>query len=734
MILFFKDWQEQGALPDWTTPNKSFLEYVSLLKKMGIKNHAFCLALHDQDLKGIDPHSTELTEMQILKITAECKRNPWYFFREVARRPAQSGDSATFVEANRGNISLWWCFMLHITYILIQPRQTGKSFSVDQMNTYFMNIRCTGTNIDLLTKDDTLRTKNLIRIKEIEGALPSYLALRNKNDTSNTERFTINALRNAYTAHVPQKSPKDAEKVGRGLTSAIFQIDEPPFQSNIKIIMEAALPAGNAARDIARKNNEPYGTILTTTAGDIDDRDGGHIYTLLQEAMEWSERLFDAVDQEDLEAQIRKNSRKGVLRINGTFSHLQLGKDDAWLKRTIEENMLGPAAVNRELMNQWQSGSAMSPIPAAQLLRIKASAKDEVFVDISKVGNYITKWYIPEQEVLTRLEYKTCVFAMDTSEGGGNDDISFYLIDIETLETMAVGVYNETNLLTMAEWVFSWFVKYPKFTAIIERRSTGQFLIDVLCKYMIAHGMNPFKRLFNLAVHNKDENPDRFDEVMRNGLNENVVSRYKTLFGYATSGSGMMSRNELYGTTLQLAAKQAADVVYDRALIGQIATLIVKNGRIDHQDGQHDDLVIGWLLAIWFLSKGKNMQCYGIDPKDIMSAVNLSKAIPEEELIEMQEQRHYRMQMKDIVTQMQNETDEYVIANLERMLRHLNTKLILSDGEHFSIDALLDSLKDNRRTILSSMPRDNHGWSSTRMGNIYEAMQGNRDGTIQLSY
>lgn len=384
-------------------------------------------------------------------------------------------------------------------------------------------------------------------------------------------------------------------------------------------------------------------------------------------------------------------------------------------------------------MNMWQSGSIQSPIGAAQLARIKSSAKDEEYTDIAQVGGYITKWYIPENEIVGRLMSRPHILSMDTSEAGGNDDISLVILDIRSLEVVACGVYNETNLLTMAEWVFSWFKKYPKLVGIIERRSTGQFLMDVLSKYMLANGMNPFRRLFNTIVNNQDENPDKFTEISKTSVSEHLVSKYKTAFGYATAGSGMMSRNELYSSSLQLAAKNAADVVNDRGLIDQISTLIIKNGRIDHQDGNHDDLVIGWLLAVWFLSKGKNMGFYGIDSKEIMSEINTPSSLSAEDLMDITEQKIYRNQIKDIVAKMQNETDDFIISNYERALRALNSRLIMRDGEHFSIDALLSDLKDSRRQKLQTTSKDTN-YNKKRSTDLFEAMySGVYNGNVILS-
>jgi hypothetical protein len=139
MLLFANDWDKfPTADVDRTTKNESFIRLAQVYKKMGIKNHAFPLALINQNLRGIDPFAPDLTQQEVLMITMECFQNPWYYFREIARAPAGSGQDAVPVQANRANLALWWSFFNHVLFLLIQPRQTGKSFSTDTLMIYLM--------------------------------------------------------------------------------------------------------------------------------------------------------------------------------------------------------------------------------------------------------------------------------------------------------------------------------------------------------------------------------------------------------------------------------------------------------------------------------------------------------------------------------------------------------------------------------------------------------------------
>jgi hypothetical protein len=368
MILFASDWALfPTAIVHTSTSNKSWVHLASVYRHMGIRNHAFLLALVDPSLEFVDPHDPNLTIEQMAKVAIECRVNPWYFFREVARAPASGGSKDGPMEANRGNITLFWCFFNHVMIILIQIRQTGKSFSTDMLMAILMNVLCQNTNINLLTKDDVLRRKNVTRLKDIMASLPPYLYQKTRDDVNNTEEITIRALGNTYTTHVPQSSPKAADKMGRGLTSAIFHIDEPPFQPNISIALPAALAATGAAVDAAKKEGSPYGTILTTTAGRKDDKDGKYVYNLLLNSALWSEKFLDAPNLAALEKMIRNASRGGHLRINATFNHRQLGKSDEWLKEKLQAALAEGDAANRDFFNMWTSGGQDNPLSISTL-------------------------------------------------------------------------------------------------------------------------------------------------------------------------------------------------------------------------------------------------------------------------------------------------------------------------------------------------------------------------------
>jgi hypothetical protein len=700
MIIFNSDWLNYpNAIIDVTTKNKSFLHLAGVYKQMGVINNAFILALLNPALQGVDPFDKKLTIEQMAMIALECRENPWYFLREIAMVPGEGTSTATRFDANRGNIAIWWCFFNHITTFLIQPRQTGKSFAIDTLDVLLLNIMCQNTKINLLTKDETLRRKNIQQIKDIAAELPHYLQQRGREDTNNTEEITIKALGNKYTAHVPQASAKRAYNMGRGLVTSVIRLDEAPFQVNIALALPALLAATGAAFDAAKKAGVPYGITLTTTAGKKDDKDGRFIFNMLTDSAIMTEHFYDAPDLPKLERLVKNSSRGGVCRINITLTHRQLGKSDAWLKEKLDISTQTGEDAERDYFCLWTSGSQTNPLPVEILERIAKSHKEITHNDISAPHGYITRWYIPEHEIHNRLMSGNFIMGADTSEASGGDDIGIVIVDAESLEVVASATINETNLFTFSEWICSILVAYPKITAIIERRSTGAMLLDYLLIMLPQHGVDPFQRLFNRVVNDSDEDRERYNEIKvplgRRSSDINV--RYKKTFGFATAGAGYASRSELYSTTLQNAAKRSCDKIHDMSLIGQITGLVNKNGRIDHEDGEHDDMVISWLLCHWLLTLGKNLSHYGIDTSKVMSKVALKTTETHQEFQFRDEQDKIRIRIQEIFEILTTESDDFVSMRLEQELRLLDKRIVLEQNEIYSLDSLIAQAKKTKQ-------------------------------------
>lgn len=699
-ILFLEDWLKYPrAIADFDTKNKSCLSLAAKLKYQGIKNHFFFLALHDPTLQGVDPHDIDnLTEEQMIRIGIECKVNMWYFLREVARAPAVAGVSTNFVEFNRANVSLWWSFANHITYILTQPRQTGKSFSTDCLMTGLMNFWTNNTQINLLTKDDKLRSDNIKRLKDIYDELPAYLKYKSKEDTNNTEEITIKKFGNTYRTHVPQSSEKNARKVGRGMTTPIFQVDEAPFQPWIEVAVASAFGAMGAAIEQAKENGEPYGVIFTTTAGKRDDRDGKWVYNYISKAAPWSDRYYDAVNHSELERMVIGAGRSGDMRVYGTFNHLQVGKSNEWLKGQLLKSDIAPDEANRDYFNVWTAGTATSPLHVSVLERLTKNIREEDCQLIAPISNYLVRWYIDEKQINAYMADNETVAGLDASDASGGDDMSFVICNPLTGQVLAVSTVNMDNLTTYSHWLLNMMITYPKMILVPERRSSAVAIIDFLLSALPSKGIDPFRRIFNWVVNDPLEHRALWDDVRQPlwSRPRDIYVRAKKTFGFATSGSGETARSELYSTILQSAARRFAEVVYDRQLVEQITGLENRNGRVDHPVGGHDDLVVAWLMTQWFLTRAKNLNYYGLDASKVLKVASNVRDTETPTTYEQREQQRIRTRIQELMHKLSQENDPNIYELHERELKYLSSQLILGEDEYFSLDHALKHIEDSR--------------------------------------
>lgn len=384
------------------------------------------------------------------------------------------------------------------------------------------------------------------------------------------------------------------------------------------------------------------------------------------------------------------------------FNHRQLGYTDDWLRRKIADSLADEVATKADFLNIWIEGSESSPLPKEVLSIIRSSAAMESYDEITTYG-YIVRWYVPQEEVEDKCSTRSLVMALDTSDAIGNDDIAMIIRDAITGEVIAAGNYNETNLVVFAEWIARWLIDYPNIVLIPERRSSAVMLIDYLLQILPLKDIDPFKRIFNWVVDGYDVNSTSLKQILSTPLSRrdpSIYVRYKKEFGYATASAGRSARDNLYGTTFLAAAKYTGKYARDKTLINQILGLIRKNNRIDHRDGEHDDMVIAWLLSYWFLSTARNKDIYGINPHLALSSVNdalIEEAGGAAALLHRDEQNKLKNEINSLLDELKNETNVYKFNILQNKIYMLYDKVDTDTKNTFNIEELINKIVMKRK-------------------------------------
>ena len=709
MILYLSQWDKYpSAIVHTSTKNQSFIDLANVFKKMGLKNYYFHLALHDPDLEFVDPFADNLSPQTIVKIANEIAVNPWYFFREIAQTPDSTSDNRMFFRANRANISLFWCFFNHCQYFLIQPRQTGKSYSTDIIMMYLLCFR-KSLKLLLYTKDSQLRMLNVIRLRTLIATLPAYLNPLTRKDSNNSEGITVLNNNNYYNTIIAQESEDAAYKKGRGNTVEVRQCDEVAFCKLNYITIPSMGSAMDAARMNALAQGKETASIFTTTAGKKDTPHGRWAYEVWNESAQFDEKYYDSFNAEEFEKRVRADSNPsdplaktfGLFQVQGTFSHRQLGYTDEWLIENMSRNKVTGEDALRDYYNVWTSGTESSPFTVEQAQMIKNSETDPLFRDIGKFG-IVINWYVNQHELSDLFNHCPIIVGLDSSSAIGKDACSLTFVNALDLNIIGTASINKVNLFQYSQWLCDLIIRFPKLLLVPENRSSAQGIIDFLIETLPAHGINPFKQIFNTIVHEKDENQRTFLNMDAHPNPASVANMYRSTFGYSTSGKGRYSRDNLYGETFYRAIDIIADKVKDKKLIRELLGLVIIDGRIDHGSDKedHDDQVISWLLACWFIFNGRNVGYYNINRGRFLSnVVSAGEEINPEKMMKMREQEALKDKISAMYEELSNTEDHFEFAKLEKTIKLLESRLTPESRSQMamSISGMIEDLKETRK-------------------------------------
>jgi hypothetical protein len=701
-ILFESDWKRYpAAIADYSTKNRSWVEYTVILEKLGVNNCQWPLALLNPALQGIDPHDHENLSKDIKEaIIIECQLNPWYAFREVLVVPASASSARIPFKTNRGVMSMLWSFFAGVDFALEMIRQKGKSVGGDGLDTVLTYLMAFNSTLGLFTKDDGLRKKNVEGMKKMRDKLPPYLYIPSKNDIDNQTEFSYTHRENNYITAVGNRNEEIANKKGRGFTMPVQRWDEIPFIDRVDIIYPAAAAASTAAREEAIAYNSPYGTVFTTTSGRLDTIEGKFTHDLFFSAARWHERYMDCADKSDLHNKIRDHSANGKLMAHGVYNHLQLGETDAWLNDTIKRVGATGARANMDFFNIWESSGGKLPIDPNIIKAMRDGMMDPKYVEISKEG-FMLNWYVAEDRIEKHMRDHFHVVGLDTSEAIGKDRMTLIFCNIEDMSVTCTCSVSVANLYRYAIFLGNLLLKYDRTLLIPEKKSTAMVIIDYLITLFLDNKVDPFRRIFNRIFQELGSDSNEFKMISKppNARPKSIYTTYRKWFGFNTTGK---SRDELYSMSLTSVTNKSPHLLRDQQLINEIQSLEVKDNRIDHGSNSHDDMVISLLMCDWVLTHGRNLVLYGIDPLKVKTKEFklAQEEMSEEQRLEDELQQEYQEEINYLMKALSTAQDYFVIRNLEQQLYAVSQKVTDPEGNYLSFEALKEQVRierENRR-------------------------------------
>ena len=689
MILFAKDFAEQGAIVDTSTKNLSFVKMALILNKLNVSSNLFHLSLFDRDLVGIDPHNLTDQSLELKqRISYESKRNPWYFMREVIRVSASGSGGIPYI-LNRSNLAQAWCFFNSVNSFQVMPRQIGKSVGSMSLCLWYMYLAGFNVKWGMFCKGNKLQNENVDRLKRLRDALPKWMIKTSMADTNNKEGIGYDALKTELVTFVAQNDKTAAGDQARGQSLAVEHWDEICYYDNIKLSYPSATAGMDAAGEQAMLAGLPSAILMTSTAGDIDDPRGKWSYLMACNALRFTEKLYDCRDRQELLDILRTNSKNNYLYLE--YSYKQVGRSDEWFERKTAGK--DPKVVAKDYLNQWLHGSDSSIFAKELLEKIQSSRRDPVTT--TTYDKLLLRWYDDPVKLMSDPTFRDrpYVIGCDTSDNVGRDFTTMCMIDPYDLHPVCTFKCSTTNLMFVARCIIKLLRDFPRSIFIPERNKNGAMFLDYIFAEMRRDQFNPLTRIYNKYYQEYTSDTDVSNLNYADG-------RVRKNFGFSTTKAAT-SREFLYSSVLTTALDLIGDRLFDSSIIDEISGLTMKNGRVDHSDVGHDDLLIAFLLACFFILFGQNHQLYGIRPDEFMC--NIKKG---GEYIDADRKREIKLlqaQLADIRSKLRRWNNPVVEAALKRELQKVQMALgddELEDDSFKPLDqANVDAEKAARRHI-----------------------------------
>lgn len=604
--------REQRVYYHFSTTNKSFLEMHYFLKRKGITNNKFHLALYDPDLAAVDPYDPNLSFMMKAKITKECCRNYWYFIRQVVRVPSTGTATGVPYRLDRGNLALSYCASLNLNIFLEEPRQIGKTMGTDIWYLWLLNFGAANSAMTFLNKKLDDAKYNLSVLRDVRELLPSYLQMDrrfNPDGTKSKARNNVETVENPINGNkirvvASARNSSAAASLLRGRTTNLIYCDEWAFVPYNEIVYVNMAPAFNTASQNAALNGRPYGIIITTTPGILTTDEGQFAFKMKENATKFDDSFYN-LSYNQLMDLIHANSRSNFVYIRYTYE--QLGKDEEWFRNVCIGMQMDWPAIRREILLEWSQTTENSPFRKEDLDVIKSLIRQPIQT-ILVLNKYVLNIY---EKI--NLKYPPLI-GVDVSGGYQRDSSAITVVDSYSTRVTAELNCNYISTPELAAAICEIVTRYLP-NAVVNVERNGGYGASVLAKLV----RSPIKS--NLFYTIKD----KVIEERISGAQVHRKTQKTKVYG---SDSSKAERENLM-EIMRDRVEYHKDKIISPTIYEELCGLEVKkSGKIEHSDNTHDDQIFSWLWALYMYYNGTDlMNNWGIVRRVLKTDADLEEVV-----------------------------------------------------------------------------------------------------------
>lgn len=421
--------------------------------------------------------------------------------------------------------------------VCLKTRQTGISTTTQAYCSWLLNFY-DNTVVGVISKDGKEATDFSRAIRSMIEKLPSFLTPKKGKEGGAFDKKSEQSfiLANGSKLHVATVNPMAPEKTLRGKAVTFLIIDEAAFINKLDAAWTSLVPALSTAQKQARSSNVPYGTLIISTPNKTTGM-GAWYFSRYQRAL----------------------ANEGSFKLSIIYWRdiPELANDPHWYKSQCEMFDNDQRKIEQELELKFlPSGGSFFDEKTCMALQEGSIEPIEI---IKIFSGEIWKYQNP-------IPGKHYIIGVDTAPEFGEDKSAITVWDYETLDQ--VWEYQtKCKVLDFVKVVKFACSQYPG-TCVIENNSYGNQVMEQISDSE-----------YSIMVY-KEQRGEK-QQKMVPGLSNNIKTRplmIDALYSYVN---------------------QFPKMVKSKRLALELIGLVDKNGKVEADDGCHDDLALSLAFCMY---------------------------------------------------------------------------------------------------------------------------------------
>ena len=615
-----------GKYYDFGTKNQSFIQTAYELKTLGNKNFYFMLEVRYPQLgvQDIDPFKPNITSEEIGKIVIECKANPWFFFREVARVPARGMPKPFQAYLHRSSCAMVWCYIHSIDFIVNQPRQTFKTTWTLLITLYSFIFELKNADIPFAHLNEAQVIRNIEMFRDYVYALHPYMnPWLNKPKMPGVKSIKYDQHNVTIRIIAQADSEVNAKDRLRGWTLFTGLLDEWEYIDFITDIIAGAAPAIISGRTIAEQIGCRTCMMYSSTPGNLETETGIAAQHMIDATPRFFEGIYDlteaeladfldgATKRDDGEYVVadpnESNTKVTMLYIE--FNYKQLRKSEEWLREQyLEAERTGKIAEYRRgvLLDRFRGGDVVL-FDQRDIDYIKNHVREpdhDMFI-LNKFHLYVYDHKIYQGDLMSDTPYfdiyTPYLIGMDISGGGNGDNTAIVITHPYTLEVVAELQSPYIGIIDLMKIIAFLAKLVPNGIFCVETNNVGKAIVDFVQETQLEHRF----------YHDPELNMHKNATTTQNDVSKLLEAKAnaKQYIGvYVTP----QVRAQMFNL-LKLHVKDYKETLNTRNLVKDITNLVIYKKKIQARSGEHDDTIMAYLHTLYVLYYGFDLTRFGID-------------------------------------------------------------------------------------------------------------------------